>query len=333
MSTQIKLMNSLDPQDETNPALQDTSSLRLDDSVASQGLSPFETFASAGSKETLVGDPKIDDPSPAAPETLDPTPSMERSSSLFLRNVPRSSLEVFAFGRGDMHQLGLGEGLTDSHVPRAIPALSGKDIVSTAAGAYHSAAITQDGELFVWGSNAEGQCGGRNEEVVPTPKRIEALENFKLGVAACGASHTVTVAEDGSVFAFGSAEYGQLGLEEVSATKIEQPKAVKALKNARVARAAAGGNHSLVLTTGGAIMTFGASMFGALGRGDAPEAPERPRALPLWPIGITQIAAGESHSAALTAFNHVLTWGRGKSGTSFIQPLRSIIKNVHNACI
>ena len=40
-----------------------------------------------------------------------------------------------------------------------------------------------------------------------------------------------------------------------------------------------------------------------------------PRALPsLAPLGVVQVACGESHNAALTIHGQVFTWGRGKYG-------------------
>ncbi|KAL6521486.1 hypothetical protein OROGR_018055 [Orobanche gracilis] len=38
-----------------------------------------------------------------------------------------------------------------------------KRIVKISAGYHHSAAITEDGELYIWGKNANGQLGlGKN---------------------------------------------------------------------------------------------------------------------------------------------------------------------------
>lgn len=56
-------------------------------------------------------------------------------------------------------------------------------------------------------------------------------------------------------------------------------------------------------------------MFGvATGQGDSFVA-NVPRPMPsLAPLGIVQVACGESHNAALTIHGQLFTWGRGKYG-------------------
>jgi alpha-tubulin suppressor-like RCC1 family protein len=38
-------------------------------------------------------------------------------------------------------------------------------------GAEHSCALTNDGQVYVWGSNEDGQCGlARNDDIIKTPR-------------------------------------------------------------------------------------------------------------------------------------------------------------------
>lgn len=262
-----------------------------------------------------------------------------------------AQIDVYAWGRGDCGQLGLAEASeTATALPQILETLRGKDIVALAAGSFHTTGITSDGELYAWGANDEGQCSRKEPgvEQVVTPTRIEVLENFKIGVAACGANHTIAVSDDGGVFGFGAADFGQLGVGQVNSSKIIHPKACKALKEAgRIARAAAGGNHTLFLEISGTVYVTGDASFGALGLGSDDSTGNgnkrgrdgdyvattgnvdnnrggggggvqsifHPLELyRLWPVGVCQIAAGDAHSAALTVDGTVFTWGRGKSG-------------------
>ncbi len=66
--------------------------------------------------------------------------------------------KVYAWGTGDDGQLGLplGEkrGLTQSYFelePKVIDALSELDVMQVSASTNHSAAVTKDGRLLVWG--------------------------------------------------------------------------------------------------------------------------------------------------------------------------------------
>jgi alpha-tubulin suppressor-like RCC1 family protein len=51
--------------------------------------------------------------------------------------------------------------LTDQPSPIILDSkvFSGKNITQIAAGSYHAAALTSDGQLYHWGGNQFGQCG------------------------------------------------------------------------------------------------------------------------------------------------------------------------------
>lgn len=66
---------------------------------------------------------------------------------------------VFSWGDGDYGKLGHGNNTTQK-VPRLIAgALSGKIIKCVSAGYRHSAAVTEDGELYTWGEADFGRLG------------------------------------------------------------------------------------------------------------------------------------------------------------------------------
>lgn len=72
------------------------------------------------------------------------------------------------------------------------------------------------------------------------------------------------LSDDGTLFAFGYAANGQLGLK--STQNKAKPIIVKDLK--RVVQMAAGWNHSLVLTDNGELWATGYGANGQLGLGD-----------------------------------------------------------------
>jgi alpha-tubulin suppressor-like RCC1 family protein len=79
-------------------------------------------------------------------------------------------LQVFTFGSGDCGQLAHGvEEDEDMMVkfPRIVRSLQNKNILRVACGGLHSAAITQDGEVFTWGCNDDGALGRGGEENLP----------------------------------------------------------------------------------------------------------------------------------------------------------------------
>lgn len=62
---------------------------------------------------------------------------------------------VYSFGQGSFGQLGQGEE-DDQNKPKLINELRDTKIVKVACGGRHSAAVTDSGVLFTWGSNEDG---------------------------------------------------------------------------------------------------------------------------------------------------------------------------------
>ncbi len=88
------------------------------------------------------------------------------------------------------------------------------NVVQIAAGAYHNVAMKDDGSVFVWGRNTEGEAGngssGANGLIYQlTPTRSE-LGGKVIDIRA-GGFHTLARKTDGSIFAWGSNSFGQIG--------------------------------------------------------------------------------------------------------------------------
>lgn len=191
-----------------------------------------------------------------------------------------------------------------------------------AAGANHLVALTADHLLFSWGSGEQGQLGRRIltrhkalglRPANVTPRR--GRNAVPIAAVACGSYHTLALAVDGSVFAMGLNNYGQLGLgdrEDRSVADEAIPQ--EAFLGHRIAQLAAGEHHSIALSSSGAVFAFGRNDSGQLG---IPHITDRlsafPQANPTLSAGITAIAAGANHSLAVHgSTNTVLSWGYGE---------------------
>jgi hypothetical protein len=98
---------------------------------------------------------------------------------------------VFTWGKGDYHRLGHG---TDDHVrrPRKVAALQGRKVVSIATGSLHCVACTDQGEVYTWGDNDEGQLGDGSTNAIQRPRLVAALQQSKkINRVACGSAHTL----------------------------------------------------------------------------------------------------------------------------------------------
>lgn len=142
-----------------------------------------------------------------------------------------------------------------------------------------------------------------------TPTLISGLHET-VAVAA-GDSHALALKNDGTVWAWGSNQYGQLG--DGTTTDRSAPVQVSDLSDVRAVAAA--GEHNLALKRDGTVWAWGDNHIGQLGDGSpfgdastsVQTAPVRVTGL----SGVTAIAAGISHSMALLPDGTVWAWGRG----------------------
>ena len=208
----------------------------------------------------------------------------------------------------------------DKHMPYPVPTLgtrpgaSGDKIVSVAAGSSHTLAVTSQGAVFSWGNGAFGKLGhddGNND--VRIPKQVE-LKRKRIARIACGADFSAALSESGEVLTWGAGSYGNLGHGDNGDQP--RPKLVDALVGKRCVSVSCGSKHTLALTqAGGHVYAWGYGGGGRLGCGDSrgqfrPKLVEALRELPCM-----LVAAGDSHSMALTTDKgHLYTWGLGDYG-------------------
>ncbi|KAI5073199.1 hypothetical protein GOP47_0011212 [Adiantum capillus-veneris] len=221
---------------------------------------------------------------------------------------------VFAWGRGDLGQLGVGDE-ADRDSPTLVESFSKKDIVHIAASDFHTAFLTSEGEVYTTGSNESGQLGTHLPENQLLPEPVAALDTQIVVHVACGQGHTVAVTDTGALASWGAAEFGQLGQKEaVGVLSVSHPRILKGSRELHFVRAACGASHTLALTGSGDVYSFGQGTFGALGHGNTESCSVPTFVNDLWGFGIVQIACGENHSVALSIDGQVFSWGRGKYG-------------------
>jgi len=118
--------------------------------------------------------------------------------------------KVFAWGRNEAGQLGLGD-TKDRFVPTLINEITGYEIVEVATGKSHTLFLTSEGKVLACGSNAEGQCGqGRKTGNLEKPKLIQH-EGADIVSVAAGGLFSVILDKEGKVWTFGHPENGTLG--------------------------------------------------------------------------------------------------------------------------
>jgi alpha-tubulin suppressor-like RCC1 family protein len=261
----------------------------------------------------------------------------------------RSDGTVWVWGSNVVGQLGDGA-FSDVSTPVRVPGLDQVIAISAppAGGPYsldgaHSVALRADGTVWAWGRNSRGQLGDgttgdpagfcycrRSPVQVLGPSGVGYLTGI-VAIAAGGA-HTLALHKNGTVWAWGSNNGGQLGDgTNGDATGVEPcycrltPVQVTygVLKGLVGIRAiSAGWTHSLALAEAGTVMAWGSNRSGELGGltpGLCPDPfapfPCSMRAIPVTGLGgVTAIAAGGSHSLARRSDGTVWGWGQNIYG-------------------
>jgi alpha-tubulin suppressor-like RCC1 family protein len=203
---------------------------------------------------------------------------------------------LWAWGSNAAGQLGQNYAGNYYSSPIQIGALTNWKEVSVGTGFMLS--IKTDGTLWAWGSNGSGQLGIGNQVSYSSPVQIGALTSWKQVSASTNSNHTFAIKNDGTLWAWGQNNYGQLGTNNT--TYYSSPVQVGNLTNWK--QVSAGYRLGVALKTDGTIWTWGWNLSGPIGIGVNSatvyySSPVQVGALTSW----KQIAAGEQNVLAISA--------------------------------
>ena len=236
---------------------------------------------------------------------------------------------VWATGANEVGQCGIGTTEANIDELKQVKLSDGTsltNVVKIASGLSHNLALTKDGKVYVWGSNAYGQLGinstVNSKYAVLMLNEIGTEEIQNIVDIAAGRSYSVIVKSNGDTYAVGHNVYGQLGNGAKTNTSILSK--VKEVQN--VIQVAAGQYHTTMLRADGTVWSVGRNYNGELGLNSNSSSStgsdqgvsyarqvknsENNGVLK----NISQIAVGGYHNVALTNSKQVYTWGYGKDG-------------------
>jgi len=244
------------------------------------------------------------------------TAVLATSLSLLLGVTPAAAQtagRVLAWGGNDQGQLGIPGNVGFADVPTQASLPAGATATDVAGGEAHSLAVTSAG-VFAWGANGSGQLGTGNNAGSRVPVPVEIPSGTVITAVAAGGEHSLALTSTGRVLAWGSNSAGQLGNPGVGESS-NLPVPVLLPPGATVTGIAAGGDHSLAVTSTGQVLAWGLNEFGELGNGTSDNFATTPVAVDLPPgTAVTAVAAGENFSVARTATGSVLAWGLNDQG-------------------
>ena len=201
----------------------------------------------------------------------------------------------------------LGNGSTDT--PK-FPVKVLDDVISVFPFGNYTFAITDDGSLWSWGNNEYGQLGDGTTLNRPTPAKV--LDDV-VSVSAqnvYGVSiwrhkkHVLAVKSDGTLWAWGDNEYGQIG----DGTMVNRHKPVKVMKD--VASVASATGVSYAVKKDGTLFGWGNGSWHAFGNGSNENSPVPVEVL----RGVSQIVTTDTAHYAVKNDGTLWAWGNDNYG-------------------
>lgn len=242
---------------------------------------------------------------PAEPQTLSTFTTIAVGDSFACALTSGGGVQCW--GTNDIGQLG-----DDTYIARSAPVtVSGlaSGTQAIAAGQYHACALTSGGGVKCWGVSWNGQLGNGSLGTSKIPVEVSGLASGVQAITT-GYSHTCALLSGGGVQCWGANNNGQLG--DGTTTQRTTPVEVSGLTSGAQAIAASG-NHTCVLLSGGGVKCWGANNNGQLGDGTTTQR-NTPVEVSGLGSGMQAIAAGGSHTCAVTSSGGVKCWGENGFG-------------------
>jgi alpha-tubulin suppressor-like RCC1 family protein len=240
-----------------------------------------------------------------SPVSVNLTGVTDVAAGLYHSIALKNDGSVWAWGNNEDGQVGDGTFIQKNNPVKIITT----GVKAIAAGHSHSLILKNDGTVWTWGDNTYGQLGIGSGSSVPlhttTPVQVLGLTN--IFAIASGYDHSIALKNDGTVWAWGSNGWGQLG----TASSVKGI-AAKMNRLAGIVAIAGGENHTLALKDDGTVWACGINNDGELG-----DSTYVYKSTPVRVFGLTDVVAieaGMSHSIALKNNGKVWIWGLNNFG-------------------
>ena len=145
-------------------------------------------------------------------------------------------LKVYASGNNTLGQLGTGNHKT-SYVFQKVLFSSPDTVIKKIAAGQHSAAISEAGDLYIWGAGPFGE--------LLHPHKVTVEKNTIVSEVSVGDGFGCVLDADGNVYSWGYNENGELGIGNYESKK--RPSMITSLDGKKVATIACGGKFCMAL--------------------------------------------------------------------------------------
>ncbi|BAI61697.1 hypothetical protein MCP_1625 [Methanocella paludicola SANAE] len=172
------------------------------------------------------------------------------------------------------------------------------------SGAYANFALAEDGTVWAWGNNRDGQMGIGDKSTIYVPFQIPGLTGVKA--LSADATFTLLLKGDGTVWAAGKNDHGQLG--DGTMTDRSSFAQVKGLSN--IVAIDAKDSVGMALKDDGTVWVWGYYSYGSGANNKNVTVPEIVPGL----ANIKAISAGNWHYLVVDKDGNAWAWGNNLNG-------------------
>ncbi len=178
---------------------------------------------------------------------------------------------------------------------------------AVATGFGHVLILTENGEVYAWGRNSQGQVGNGKTVKTNVPYKLPLQNIVQI---ACGGKFSLALDKDGVLWGWGDNEYHQLSPDSHPYQPTPAPVDYGGVD---IAYIDAGDASVVLLDKNGVLWTWGRNHVQELGYDTNGQTTSAPRPVPL-PLPVTFVAAYSYQTYAILTDGSLWSWGNNTYG-------------------
>ncbi len=220
---------------------------------------------------------------------------------------------IYAWGYNHYGELGEGDTTSsDALVKVAMPA-GVTAWTAIAAGDSFNLALGNDGNLYAWGANSQGQLGDDSTVSSTIPIKVSLPTGVKAVAISAGEQFGAAIGSDGKIYVWGSNDNGQLGTGSSAPKYSATPLAVSLPAGVTPKSISTGRSYCLVIGSDGNIYGWGGNTSGQLANSTtfgtlaySPVVASKPAGVTSWQKAV---GGGEGFSLGIGNDGKLYSWG------------------------
>ncbi len=189
------------------------------------------------------------------------------SSSSYASYLIDAKGNLYAWGDDYYNHTFAAKAVPQDSLPVLIPFPSGVTRwTDMATGFFQNLAVGNDGNIYAWGNNGNGQLGDGTTTSTDTLVKVSLPNGAKAVQVACAWTHSLALGSDGNIYAFGFNNNGQLG--DSTTTASSTPVRVHLPVGFTPSQIYAGWYYSAALGKDSTVYVWGGNAQGQLGLGN-----------------------------------------------------------------